>query len=64
MTPQQFISKWINNSLSERAASQEHFIDLCNLLGQPTPAQYDGTGSEYTFEKNVAVLDYASKGSK
>jgi hypothetical protein len=36
MTPARFIAKWSRSELSERAASQEHFIDLCRLLGQPT----------------------------
>jgi hypothetical protein len=27
-TPQKFIAKWRNVELSERAASQEHFLDL------------------------------------
>jgi len=55
MTPVQFIAKWSKVDLPERAASQEHFIDLCRLLGQPTPAEHDATGSEYTFEKGVTV---------
>ena len=33
------------------------------MLGQPTPAEHDATGAEYTFEKGVAVADTASKGS-
>jgi len=53
MTPQQFIAKWANASLNERAAAQQHFIDLCHLLGQPTPAQADAQGAWYTFEKGV-----------
>jgi hypothetical protein len=32
MTPAQFIAKWSLVELSEVAASQEHFIDLCRLL--------------------------------
>lgn len=32
-----FISKWSKAELTERAASQEHFLDLCRLLAQPTP---------------------------
>jgi hypothetical protein len=32
-----FVAKWSQVELSERAASQEHFLDLCRLLGQPTP---------------------------
>jgi len=64
LTPAQFIEKWRRAELSERAASQEHFLDLCRLLGQPTPAEHDATGAEYTFEKAVPVLGPASKGSK
>jgi len=29
--PAQFIAKWQRITLPERAASQEHFIDLCRL---------------------------------
>ncbi|TIT12575.1 MAG: class I SAM-dependent DNA methyltransferase [Mesorhizobium sp.] len=50
MTPQQFISKWQNSALKERAAAQEHFIDLCRMLGEPTPAEVDPTGQNYGFE--------------
>ncbi len=65
MGPAQFIAKWSATELSERAASHEHFIDICRLLGQPTPAEHDATGAEYTFEKGVSkVPDAASRGSK
>lgn len=64
LTPAQFVAKWSKVDLTERAASQEHFIDLCRLLGQPTPAEHDATGAEYTFEKGVAVTGGASKGAK
>ncbi len=64
MTPVQFVAKWSRAALPERAASHEHFLDLCRLLGQPTPAQHDATGAEYTFEKGVAVTGAASRGSK
>ncbi|MBX3398331.1 MAG: class I SAM-dependent DNA methyltransferase [Gemmataceae bacterium] len=53
MTPQQFIAKWKAAELKERAACQEHFLDVCKLLGQPTPAEADPTGEWYTFEKGV-----------
>jgi hypothetical protein len=64
MNPAQFVSKWQRVDLPERAASQEHFLDLCRLLGQPTPAEHDATGAEYAFEKGVEVSSGASKGSK
>jgi hypothetical protein len=63
MTPQQFVEKWSRSELTERAASHEHFIDLCNLLDQPTPAS-DSTGEDYCFEKRVKVVGSASRGSK
>ena len=50
MTPQQFIAKWQRVTLSERSACHEHFLDLCALLGQPTPAAPDPEGTWYTFE--------------
>jgi len=64
LTPIEFVNKWSRAELSERAASQEHFIDLCRLLEQPTPAEHDPTGDEYTFEKGVAVTGAASAGSQ
>lgn len=62
-TPAWFKAKWLSVTLPERAASQEHFIDLCRMLGQPTPAEHDATGAEYTFEKGVAVTGPASAGT-
>ena len=54
MTPQEFIRKWTASTLGERQASQEHFIDLCRLLGQKTPAEADPDGTWYCFEKGAA----------
>jgi hypothetical protein len=53
MTPEQFISKWRANARNERAACQEHFIDLCRLLDEPTP-NTDPTGATYAFEKGTS----------
>ena len=50
MTPGEFIAKWRASELKERSASQEHFIDLCRMLGEPTPAEADPTGEWYCFE--------------
>jgi len=52
MTPQQFIAKWQRANLSESSAAQQHFLDLCELLGQPKPAA-DPEGAWYTFERGV-----------
>jgi hypothetical protein len=37
MNLDQFIDKWTRSDRTERQAAQEHFIDLCRLLGEPTP---------------------------
>jgi len=64
ITPAEFVEKWSKVELSERAVNQSHFNDLCDLLGQPKPVEYDPTGNEYTFEKGVIPLDGASAGAK
>ncbi len=51
--PQEFVAKWAEVTLTEKAASQSHFIDLCRLLDQPTPTEADPTGDLYTFEKGA-----------
>ena len=53
ITPAAFIAKWRAAELKERSASQEHFIDLCRLLGEPTPAEADPTGESYCFERGT-----------
>jgi type II restriction/modification system DNA methylase subunit YeeA len=49
----EFIAKWKKAELKERSAAQEHFIDLCNALGHPTPAEADPTGETFCFEKGA-----------
>ena len=51
MGPREFIRKWSTAQLKERSAAQEHFIDLCRLLDEPTPAEADPTGEHYCFER-------------
>ena len=53
MTPEAFIAKWSESTTKERAASQEHFIDLCRVLEEKTPNEADPTGEWYAFEKGV-----------
>jgi type II restriction/modification system DNA methylase subunit YeeA len=50
LTPQEFVNKWRKSTLKERAAAQEHFIDLCRLVGHQTPAEADPAGNFFTFE--------------
>lgn len=53
MTAGRFIAKWRAAALKERSAAQEHFLDLCRLLEEPTPAEADPAGGRYCFEKGA-----------
>ena len=53
LTPDAFIAKWRRSELKERSAAHEHFIDLCRLLGEPTPADVDPAGEWYCFERGA-----------
>src|SRR5438034_8093523 len=53
MTPEQFKAKWRRVHLTERSASHQHFLDLCDLLGESKPADADPDGDSYTFEKGA-----------
>ena len=54
LSPQEFVAKWRKATLKESAAAQEHFIDLCHLVGHPTPAEADPTGQTFTFEAGAS----------
>jgi hypothetical protein len=72
----QFKKKWSRYSGKESSAYQSHFNDLCELLGQPTPAEADPTGSEsFCFQKRVVkdaellllkedTADYSKEGDR
>ncbi len=49
-----FTNRWKINSQSEKAGAQSHFIDLCDVLGEPHPAAGDSAGERYAFEKPVS----------
>ncbi len=53
LTPAAFAQKWRGSTTTEKAASQEHFIDLCRMVGEPTPNEADPTGEQYAFERRV-----------
>lgn len=54
LTLSQFVERWRGASLSERSGAQSHFLDLCEMLGEPHPAAADAVGERYTFEKLVS----------
>ena len=54
MTPAEFKLKWAKFSGKESAAYQEHFSDICRMLGVPTPLQADPSGNDFfCFQKRV-----------
>jgi hypothetical protein len=54
ITPQEFISKWKRVTAREKQIYQEHFLDLCQLVGHQTPNDYDPTGTRFAFEMGAA----------
>src|SRR5688572_21913532 len=53
MTPDTFIARWKLSTLGERQAAQPHFLDSCELLDEPKPADVDVSGTDYCFEKGA-----------
>ena len=54
MTAAEFIKRWSRVTQSEKAVSQSHFNELCQLLGERTPVETDPEGDEYCFERGAA----------
>ncbi len=54
LTPQDFVSKWKRAEARERQSVQEHFLDLCQLVGHESPMQSDPTGTRFAFEMGAA----------
>jgi type II restriction/modification system DNA methylase subunit YeeA len=57
MAPLEFVAKWSGSTRTEHAAAQEHFIDICRMLGVQTPNEADQHGDWYAFEKGAEKLD-------
>jgi len=60
MTPHTFIAKWgpggPGYELNERQGAQQHFIELCALLGVPAPTGVNDGRDDYLFEKGTLAL--------
>lgn len=56
ITPIAFIKKWRKSDLGERQTAQEHFLDICSLIGHPSPAHEDPSGEFFAFEKGANKL--------
>ena len=53
MNESEFYAKWTGSAGRENASAQEHFIDLCRLVDEPTPNEDDPHQARYTFEKQT-----------
>ena len=51
MTPQAFIAHWQGKDITERAGAQQHFNDLCDLLGVEKPRDPES----YCFERGAKI---------
>lgn len=51
MTPQAFIAHWQHNLITERAGAQQHFNDLCEMLGMEKPRDTEN----YCFERGAKI---------
>ena len=56
MLPQEFVAKWRGNTSNEKQVYQQHFLDLCALVGHPLPAALDPENKFFTFEAGAAKL--------
>ncbi len=57
LTLPDFVNKWRSSGLTERAGAQMHFLELCDVLGEPHPASEDFSGATYTFEKGGTTIE-------
>lgn len=57
LSPAEFATKWAGSTRAERAASQEHFIDICRMVGVATPNEADPTGEDYAFDKGAEKVE-------
>ena len=57
LTASDFVAKWRQVELTERSASQQHFLDLCDVVEHPKPAEVDRAGEWFTFERGAVKRD-------
>ena len=56
LTPQEFSAKWASSRLKEHVGAQDHFIEVCRLIGHETSAEKDPEGEFFTFERTVSKV--------
>jgi hypothetical protein len=53
LSPQDFVRKWRGVDVTERAAAQTHFNDLCRMLDVPAPLDPGVNHESYAFERGA-----------
>jgi len=65
LTSQAFVAKWRKAALKESAAAKEHFLDLCQLIGHPSPgapeAELKKRKLTHLYNQRPTWLDIAHK---
>ncbi len=57
LSPEDFVKRWNRVTAGEKQTYQQHFIDVCHLIGAKTPIELDPTGENYTFEYGLKKTD-------
>ncbi len=55
MISRDFVSKWRQESVREHSGYQEHFRDVCALIGHPTPTDDDPTSAHCVFDVGAST---------
>ncbi len=53
MNAAEFVAKWSASTLNEKQGAREHYRDLCEVFGFPTPTDEDVKAESYCFEKGL-----------
>ena len=51
----EFVAKWARQYVNEKQVYQQHFLDLCALVGHPLPAALRPGEQVFTFEAGAAA---------
>jgi hypothetical protein len=54
LTLRQFVDRWRGSTSTERQSYQQHFLDLCHLVGHPIRAELNPENKFFTFEASAA----------
>lgn len=59
ISPQEYVAKRRRSELKGSASKQEYFIDICHLVGHPTPIKSDPRGISFGLENETEKVGWA-----